>query len=217
MVATRVFLVDDHAVVRAGLRALIGQQPEMSVVGEAGDGLTACAAIPAAAPDVAVVDMSMPGMTGAEVTERLRLDCPAVKVLAMTVHDESGYLHRLTVAGVRGYILKRAAADELVHAIRVVASGGYYLDPALTGRVLAATVRGPSANGAAGEALLSAREIEVVRLIAFGYSTKEIASQLDVSAKSIDTYRSRAMEKLEVRTKADLVRYAIHRGWLQDQ
>ncbi len=215
MSKVRVFLVDDHAVVREGLRALIGGQPEMEVVGEAGDGAAACERVPAARPDVVVMDVSMPGMTGPQATERLRREVPQAKVLALTVHEDKGYLHQLLAAGAAGYVLKQAAADELVRAIRVVATGGVYLDPSMAGKLVNGVIRKPAGDAAPAGGELSDREAEVVRLTAAGYSNKEIAAQLDVSVKTVETYRARAMEKLDLHGRADLVRYALHRGWLQ--
>lgn len=214
----RVFLADDHAVVREGLKSLINAQPGMAVVGEAADGLAACEQVPDLRPDVVVMDVSMPGLTGTQATERLRRECPAVKVLALTVHEDKGYLRQLLAAGAVGYVLKRAAAVELVHAIRVVAGGGVYLDPSLAGKVVGGFVRRPGGGGAPADASeLSDREAAVVRLTAAGYGAKEIAAQLDLSAKTVETYKARALEKLGLESRADVVRYALERGWLHSQ
>src|ERR1700676_1753603 len=164
----RVFLADDHAVVREGLKALVNAQPGMEVSGEAGDGRTACREIRKLQPDVVIMDVSMPEMNGAQATEQLKRDCPQVKVLALTVHEDKGYLRQLLEAGASGYVLKRAAADELIHAIRTVAAGGVYLDPALAGKVVSGFVQKPEGHAAAGTGELSEREIEVVSLIAAG-------------------------------------------------
>ena len=208
----RVLLADDHAVVREGLKALVGAEPGMDVVGEAADGPAAVALVAELDPDVVVVDVSMPGMNGAQVTTRLREVRPNRKVLALTVHEDAGYLRLLLEAGAAGYVLKRAAAAELVRAIRAVAAGGTYLDPAMAGRVVDDLVRPAEAPGAACE--LSERETEVVRLIALGYSNKEIAARLKVSVKTVETYKARSMEKLAIRSRVDIVRYAAGRGWL---
>ena len=158
----------------------------------------------------------MPGMSGAQATERLKQECPQVKVLALTVHEDKGYLRQLLEAGAAGYVLKRAAAEELIHAIRTVAAGGVYLDPALAGKVVGGFVRKPPAKGVAEGSELSDREAEVVRLIAAGHSNKEIAGRLDLSVKTVETYKARSLEKLGLHSRADLVRYALQRGWLQD-
>ncbi len=212
----RVFLADDHAVVREGLKALINAQPGMEVSGEASDGQTACQLVEQLLPGVVVMDVSMPKMSGIQATKRLGQVCPQVKVLALTVHEDKGYLRRLLEAGAAGYVLKRAAAEELIHAIRTVAAGGVYLDPALAGQVAENFVGKPVGRGAAAGNNLSDRETEIVRLIATGYSNKEIAGQLTLSVKTVETYKARSLEKLGVYSRADLVRYAAQCGWLQD-
>ncbi len=216
MTKLRVFLADDHAVVREGLKALINAQADMEVTGEAGDGQGACEQVPPLQPDVVVLDVSMPGMSGAQAAEQLRKVCPEVKVLALTVHEDKGYLRQLLQAGAAGYVLKRAAAEELIRAIRTVARGGVYLDPTLAAKVVGGFVRRPLGNGSAKEGELSDREGEVVRLVAAGHSNKEIAGQLELSVKTVETYKARSLEKLGLHSRADLVRYARQRGWLQD-
>jgi DNA-binding NarL/FixJ family response regulator len=211
----RVFVADDHAVVREGLKSLINAQAGMSVVGEAADGATACELVPGLAADVVVMDVSMPGLTGSQATDRLRRDFPSAKVLALTVHEDKGYLRQLLTAGAAGYVLKRAAADELVRAIRAVAAGGVYLDPSMAGKVVGGFVRQPRGSEVAVSGVeLSERETAVVRLTAEGYGAKEIAVQLDLSAKTVETYKARALEKLGLKSRVDVVRYAAQRGWL---
>ena len=212
----RVFLVDDHAVVREGLKALITAQAGMAVVGEAADGQAACEQVPRLRPDVVVMDVSMPGLTGSQATERLRKECPLVRVLALTVHEDKGYIRQLLAAGAAGYVLKRGAPEELIHAIRVVAGGGVYLDPLMAGKVVGGFVRRPPAEAGPRGGELSDREAEVARLTAAGHSNKEIAGRLNLSVKTVETYRARALEKLGLRGRADLVRYAVQQGWLQD-
>ena len=212
----RVFLVDDHAVVREGLKALINAQLGMTVVGEAGDGLTACERAPPLRPEVVVMDVSMPGMSGAQATERLQADCPHVKVLALTVHEDKGYIRQLLAAGAAGYVLKRTAPEELIRAIRVVAAGEVYLDPGMAGKVVGGFVRRTAETGPRSSVVLSEREVEVARLTAAGHANKEIAARLEVSIKTVETYRARAMEKLGLKSRAELVRYAFQKGWLQD-
>lgn len=216
MTKLRVFLADDHVVVREGLKVLVNAQADMEVTGEAGDGQDTCEQVPQLKPDVVVLDVSMPRMNGAEAAERLKRECPQVKVLALTVHEDKGYLRLLLEAGAAGYVLKRAAAEELIRAIRAVAAGGIYLDPALAGKVVGGFVRKPSSKPAAGGSELSDRETEVVRLVAAGHSNKEIAGQLDLSVKTVETYKARSLEKLGLHSRADLVRYALQRGWLKD-
>lgn len=210
----RILLADDHAVVREGMKALIEAQPDLRVVGEAEDGESACRRALTLQPDVVVMDVSMPHLGGTEATERLRASVPAARVLALTVHEDPGYVRRLMEAGASGYVLKRAAATELIHAIRTVAAGGVYLDPSVAGRVVAGFVGGPGQEPALAE--LSDREADVLRLIAQGYSNKEIAARLEISVKTVETYKARSMEKLQLASRVDIVRYAMRQGWLSE-
>ncbi len=209
----RILLADDHAVVREGLKAVLNAQPGLEVVGEAADGVEALARAAELDPDVVVVDISMPGLTGAQVTARLKEARPDRKVLALTVHEDKSYLRRLLEAGASGYVLKQSATAEIVHAIRAVAAGGTYIDPALAGTVVGPFVGRPEAAEATPNGL-SEREEEVVSLIAQGYSNKEIAARLKLSVKTVETYKARSLEKLGLRSRVDLVRYATQRGWL---
>ena len=211
----RVVLADDHPVVREGLKLLVDSQPDMRVVGEAADGEAAWRAAKELAPDVLVMDLSMPVLGGAEATERVRRDCPGVRVLALTVHEERPYLARLLRAGASGYVLKRAAAAELVRAVRTVAAGGTYIDPALAGTVVEGFLDAQEGAQPSQDAL-SEREREVLLRIARGFSNKEIAAALGLSVKTVETYKARVAEKLGLRTRVDIVRYAARRGWLGD-
>jgi DNA-binding NarL/FixJ family response regulator len=210
----RVVLADDHAVVREGLRTLVTAQPDMRVVGEAADGEAAWRVATELAPDVLVMDLSMPALDGAEATVRVKRDCPQVKVLALTVHEERVYLTQLLRAGASGYVLKRAASAELVHAVRTVAAGGTYVDPSLTGTIVAGYLDAEDAAEQAPRDALSAREREVLVRIARGFSNKEIAAELGLSVKTIETYKGRMAEKLGLRTRVDIVRYAARHGLL---
>ena len=209
----RVLLADDHNVVRAGLKSLIDAQADMEVIAEAADGEAACRRAVETGPDVAVLDVSMPLLGGAAAAERIKHDRPDARVLALTVHEDRGYLQQLMQAGASGYLLKRAAADELIRAIRTVARGGTYLDPALTGKVLGG-LAGRAGDGGPPRESVSDREEEVLRLIARGYTNREIAGQLDVSIKTVETHKARAMEKLGVDSRAGIVAHAIRWGWL---
>ena len=211
----RLLLVDDHAVVREGLRSLLGTDNRFEIVGEAADGLTAVNVAEHLNPDVVVMDVSLPGLNGAQLARRLRESLPSVKTLALTVHEEGGYLRSLMDAGASGYVLKRSAASELLRAIEVVGEGGTYLDSSLAGQ-LVSRLGGPRRAAVAPSSALSEREREVVRYVAHGYSNKEIAAKLDVSVKTVETYRYRATEKLGLHSRADLVRYAIDQGWLAE-
>jgi DNA-binding NarL/FixJ family response regulator len=213
----RVFVADDHMVVREGLKSLINSQPDMHVVGEADNGSAAWQLAKELGPDVMVMDVSMPEMSGAQATERLRLECPQVMVLALTVYEDRGYLRQMLDAGASGYVLKRAVTDELVRAIRTVAAGGSYLDPTLAGSLVSSYFNQVPADGKATGADLSERESQVLRLIAWGYSNKEIGWKLNISAKTVDTYKLRLMEKLNLRSRTDIVRYALRQGLLHDE
>jgi DNA-binding NarL/FixJ family response regulator len=210
----RILLADDHNVVRAGLKALIDAQPDMRVVGEASDGLEVLDQAAAVRPDIVVMDLSMPRLNGLEATRQLRARLTDVRILVLSVHEDATYLRQALEAGATGYVLKRAAAESLIGAIREVGSDGVYLDPAL-GPALAQSVVGVSRRAASPAAALSEREGAVLRLIAQGYSNKEIAGQLDVSVKTIETYKARAMEKLGLGSRVDIVRYAAEQGWLR--
>jgi len=210
----RVLLADDHPVVRNGLRALIDAQPDMEVVGEAWEGMSAVRLTIDLHPDVVVMDVSMPGVSGAEATERIRDLCPDAHVLALTAHEDRGYLQLLLKAGAAGYALKRVAAEELVHAVRTVAAGEMYIDPAVAGQLVANSVPKTVAALTCAEADLSHREFEVLRYTAQGHAIKQIAARLQVGVRTIETYKARGMEKLGLKTRADIVRYASQQGWL---
>ena len=212
----RVVLADDHAVVREGLKALVNAQPDMRVVGEAGDGEAAWHAVQELLPDVLVIDLSMPVLGGADATARVRRDFPSVKVLALTVHEEPIYLTQLLRAGASGYVLKRAASVELVRAVRSVASGATYVDPALTATLVAGYLDAERTAELPEHDALSDREREVLLRIAQGFSNKEIAAELVLSVKTVETYKARMAEKLGLRSRVDIVRYAAQRGWLGD-
>jgi DNA-binding NarL/FixJ family response regulator len=209
----RIFIADDHVVLREGLTMLIDAQPDMQVVGHAADGRTLVQQTQDCQAEIVIMDVSMPG-GGAQATAQLRQASPNIHVVALTRHSESGYVRQLLQAGARGYVLKGADAQELIDAIRVVAAGGNYLDSTLTDRAVHTFVRTQTESSALPETDLSEREAEVVRLTAYGYTNKEIAAQLGVSIKTVDTYKARAMEKLGLHSRAGLVRYALQRGWL---
>jgi DNA-binding NarL/FixJ family response regulator len=209
----RIVLADDHPVVREGLKLLINAQADMSVVGEAADGEEAWRATKELQPDVLVIDLSMPALGGAEATQRVRRDCPEVRVLALTVHEERLYVTQLLRAGASGYILKRAASADLVRAVRTVAAGGTYIDPSVAGALVEEYL--DAGAGQPEDDSLSEREREVLLRIARGFSNKEIAATLGLSVKTVETYKGRMAEKLGLRSRVDIVRYAARRGWLE--
>ena len=213
----RVLMVEDHPAVLAGLKALIGADPEFAIVGEARDGRTALRMATQLAPDVVVLDISLPEMNGVELAAALRAERPEIRVLVLTVHEERAYLRQLVELGVSGYLLKRSAADELPRAIHAVASGGMYLDPAIAGKVVGGLAHGAARPQAGQAAELSERETDVIRLVASGHSNKAISARLSISVKTVETYKARAMEKLGLRSRVDVVRYAADQGWLREQ
>ena len=212
----RVLMVDDHPVVLAGLKALVGAEPDLIVVGEARDGRTALRMAIQLAPDVVVLDISLPEMNGIELAAALRNERPDCRILVLTVHEERAYLRQLLDLGVGGYLLKRSAADELPRAIHAVAAGGMYLDPAIAGKAVSGLASGASRPGAGATAELSEREADVLRLVACGHSNKAISARLSISVKTVETYKARAMEKLGFHSRVDVVRYAADQGWLRE-
>ena len=215
MTTTRVVLADDHPVVLAGIKALLQAAPDIELVGEATTGAAALQLTIRTAPDVGVIDISMPGLNGIDLARRVAEECPDVKLLVLTVHEDRAYVQQLLQAGVRGYLLKRSAAEDLLRAIRAIAEGGVYLDPAVADKATVDPVR-KSSSAAPRRAELSQREADVLRLTALGFSNKEIAARIDVSVKTVETYKARAADKLGLRTRADIVRYGAAQGWLDD-
>jgi DNA-binding NarL/FixJ family response regulator len=209
----RILLVDDHAVLRAGLRALIATQGDMEIVGEAGEGEEAVRQAAALRPDLAIVDLTMPGLGGLKAIERVRQASPTTRVLVLTMHDVPAYLRAALDAGAAGYVVKRAADSELLAGIRDVHRGRTVLDP----RLAAQAVQGGSRRrpgAAAATAALSPREREVLELVAQGYTNQQIADRIGLSVKTVETYRARLIEKLGLQSRAELVRYALDSGLL---
>jgi DNA-binding NarL/FixJ family response regulator len=213
----KLLIADDHGVVRGGLKLLLDRQPDMEVVGEAADGRAAIEVTERLKPDVVVMDLGMPVLNGTRAARELMWRNPDLKILALTVHEERSYLRELLEAGASGYLLKRVAADELVHAIRRVAEGGVYVDGRLIPDVLERFFHIPGREGKSGVKSLTPREEEVMRLIARGYSNKEIGGQLGVSVKTVETHKARASEKLGIHNRAGIVRYALQQGWMKEQ
>jgi len=213
----RILMVDDHPIVLAGLKALVGADPDFAIAGEARDGRTALRMALQLMPDVVVLDISLPEMNGIELVTALRAQRPECRVLVLTVHEERAYLRQLVELGVRGYLLKRSAADELLRAIHAVAAGGMYLDPAIAGKLVGGLAFGAAVPGTGQIAELSDREADVLRLVAGGHSNKAISARLGISVKTVETYKARAMEKLGFRSRVEVVRYAAAQGWLKEQ
>ena len=211
----RILLADDHVVVRHGLKLLIDDQPDMTVIAEAGDGETAVQRAVQLKPDVIVMDISMPGMNGLVATRRLRQLQPNAAIVTLTRHTDDAYLQELLRAGVSGYVLKQSEPAELLQAIRAAAAGGQHLDSALTSRITAAFLGKQSKPKAQPSASITEREAEVLQLIASGYSNKEIGARLDLSVKTVEAHKANAMRKLDLTGRIDIVNYALLQGWLQ--
>jgi DNA-binding NarL/FixJ family response regulator len=212
----RIVVADDHQVVRDGLRLLIDAQSDMRVVGEAGNGKEVLVQARDLKPDVVVMDLSMPELNGLQATERLSAEQPKTRVVALTVHEDPSYLMQLCKAGASGYVLKRSAGDDLIQAIRTVAGGGVHFDPVLAGKALLGRVGEAPGKAGSHPAELSEREREVLILVAWGYSNKEIAGELGLSTKTVETYRGRIGEKLHLRSRTEIVQYALRQGWLSE-
>lgn len=206
----RVLIADDHAVLRAGLRLLVNWQDDMEVVGEAADGAEAVARAREKQPDVLTLDLVMPGGNGLETLAQLRRECPATRVLVLTMHDDPAYLRAVLAAGGSGYVVKTAADTELLSGIRAVHQGRIFVNLSLTDGAVQTMVNPPSS----ARHVLSAREREVVMLLAQGFTNQETADRLFLSVKTIETYRGRLMAKLGLESRADLVRYAMENGLL---
>jgi DNA-binding NarL/FixJ family response regulator len=212
---TRIVLADDHPIVLDGLRNLIRAEQDFELVGEAASGLSALKIIREQRPDVAVLDISMPELNGIVLCRRLAGEMPALRLLVLTLHEDRAYLNQALEAGVRGYVLKRSAVENLVQAVRAVMVGGLYIDPAIVGRVFESKQVNKRLAARKGVApALTDREADVLKMAALGFTNKEIASRLDVGVKSIETYKARGLEKLGLKTRAELVRYASGQGWL---
>jgi two-component system response regulator NreC len=209
----RVVLADDHRMMREGIRALLERQKDIEVVGEAADGREAVRLATQLSPDMVVMDVSMPLLNGIEATRQIRRDCPDVSVLILTVHESEEYVAQLLAAGADGYIIKRAAGDELISAIRAVNQGEAFLYPSVARVVIEDYVRRlKEGEGLGVQDVLTDREREVLQLIAEGYTNREIADLLHVSIKTVQSHRSKIMNKLDLHDRGELIKYAIQQG-----
>ena len=197
-----IVLADDHPFILLALKQLIAAEADLELVGEAVTGIDALSLVRSTTPDVAVIDVAMPGMSGILLTRKIGEERPTVKVLILTAHDDEGHVKQALSAGARGFILKRSATTTLIPAIRAALAGGTFIDPQVASR------------GAEGGVELSPREREALRLTALGYATKEIAQSMGIGGKSVETYRSRALEKLGLKSRSEIVKYAVSEGWL---
>lgn len=213
----RILIAEDHKTVSEGLKLIIEAEPDMKVVGQAGDGRTAIAMAQELMPDVLIMDISMPELNGLVATATIKRIAPSIEILTLTRHTDKAYLKELLQAGVSGYVLKQSESSEMIRAIRNIANGENYLDPAITADVL--SIISGSQNKQRGEVSgepLSERESEVLRLVALGYSNKEIAEQLEISIKTVESLRANAMRKLDISGRNEIVDYAIIQGWFQE-
>jgi two-component system, NarL family, response regulator NreC len=206
-------VVDDHAVVRSGIRLLLDAEDDIEVVSEAGDAREAVFEARAHQPDVILLDVVMPGRSGIEVIPDLLKESPESKILLLSMQDDAAYVREAFAAGASGYVLKEAADAEVVGAVRDVASGGRYVHPVLGARLVAAEAE---AEARAEQDPLSEREHEILRLLALGHTNQEIAGELYLSVRTVETHRAHIMQKLRISTRAELVRYALDQGMLED-
>lgn len=208
--AIKILLVDDHAIVREGIRSLLSHHKDLQIVGQAVDGRQAVTAVSKLRPDVVLMDITMPVMNGLEATQEIHRQFPETRVLILTQHESKEYILSVLRAGAAGYILKNAHGDELVDAIHAVYQAGAYLPPNIAQAVVNAMAQPPAPEPA--QSLLTERERQVVRYIAEGLSSREIADRLSISVRTVDTHRAHIMEKLEIHSSADLIKYAIREG-----
>ena len=212
----RILLVEDHATVREGLKLLVHTQADMEVIDEASDGDEAIQRAQFRRPDIVIMDLSMPGMSGLLATRKLKQLLPDVKIIALTRHADETYVHELLRAGVSGYVLKQSPHSELLHAIRAAATGGQHIDPALTRHLAAPFVAGDLNNARRRLPGITDRETEVLRLTAQGHSNKEIAGKLDVSVRTVEVHKANAMRKLHINGRIELLQFAMVQGWLNE-
>ncbi len=212
----RVFVADDHALLRDGLKALVNGQPDMEVVGEAENGQAALEKARELTPDILLMDISMPELNGVAAAELIKQECPTIKIVVLTAYKDKSYLDRCLKVGASGYVLKLSAADELIEAIRFVAGGGIYLDRGMVDPIVDGYVQARNLKGEVRQKDLTRREEEVLRLIARGHSNKEIAQELNIAVKTVESHKANLMQKLELRTRTEIVRYALRQGWLQE-
>lgn len=213
----RILIAEDHLSVREGFRLIIESQEDMEVVGEAGDGRTAVEMARELQPDIVLMDISMPELNGLKASAKLKRVAPDIKILTLTRHTDEAYLKELMQAGVSGYVLKQSATTELIHAIHAIAGGGNYLDPAIAGKVFAEYTEKPNKlRGEIRGEKLTIRESEVLRHIALGYSNKEIADKLDISVKTAEAHKANCLKKLNMKSRKEIISYAILQGWMQE-
>jgi RNA polymerase sigma factor (sigma-70 family) len=214
MSKARILLVEDHIVVRQGIKALLSDEPDLEIVGEADNGREALQAVMKLHPNLVLMDISMPGLNGIEATRQIRQRHPEVKVVVLSMHANEEYVFQVLRAGASGYVLKQSDSSEVLTAIRAALTGGSFLSPPISRAVVDDYVRRAEARGEGSDLdLLTSREREVLQLLAEGLSNREIAEQLNISVKTVETHRSNMMNKLDVDSKTELVKYALRKGW----
>jgi DNA-binding NarL/FixJ family response regulator len=211
----RVLVCDDHMMVRQGVRMVLQAQPDIELVGEAGRGEEACALAEQLRPDVVIMDLSLPDISGIEATRRIKAALPDTRVIALTMHEEEPYVLEVLKAGADGYIVKRSAAADLFNAIRAVTQGQAVLDPLVTRAVVAGYVSRPHFPQTRDQIPLTPREREILILVAEGYTNAEIARKLYISEKTVQTHRSNILDKLGIHDRTEVVRYAIRHGLIE--
>lgn len=213
----RILIAEDHETVRAGLKLIVNSEEDLEVVGEAGDGRAAVELARALQLDIVILDIAMPELNGLLAAAKIKRVLPEIKILTLTRHTDTAYLNELLQAGVSGYVLKQSAPTELLRAIRVVAAGGKYLDPAITNKVFDGYVkRQNKLRGEGSGQLLTEREREVFRHIALGYSNQETAEMIGISVKTVEAHKANCLKKLDLKSRRDIIKYAILQGWMQD-
>lgn len=213
MTRTEIFLVDDHDIVRQGLRLLVDAEADMHVVGEAAHARGLCDLVEASGAGIVVIDVSMPDVSGAQATAEIRKGLPGVKVIALTRHTEKAYVQQMMRAGASGYILKQNGAATLIEAVRAVVRGGTFLDPAIA-RMLIDDLASAGSRSSRTTAALTPRERQVATMVAYGHTNKEIAAELGIGVKTVETHKTNVMQKLELTSRAELVQLALEQGWI---
>ena len=211
----RIVIADDHAVFRSGLKELLKKEPDMEVVGETGDGFETIRVVEETDVDVLILDITMPGLTGPKVAESVLIKKPSLIIVVLTMHEDEYYLQELFRLGVRAYVLKKSTGTDVVQAIRAATKGDQYIDPALTGVVISSFIgRKPQKKKTGRLELITPREKEVLTLLAYGHTNGEIAEKLCISERTVETHRTNIMSKLEINSRAEMVRFAIDNGLL---
>ena len=210
-----VLIADDHAVFRSGLRALLEKESDMKVVGETGDGFDTVKAAIDEKIDILLLDISLPGLPGPRVAEAVLEKRPGLAIVVLTMHEDEYYLQELFKIGVRAFVLKKSSGTDLLQAIRTVYKGDHYIDPVLAGKIISPFVGSPSSGKSDRLGILSRREQEVCRLLAYGHTNSEIAEKLIISERTVETHRANIMAKLDLKSRVELVRFAIDNGLME--